>query len=91
MISLLCHGPNRKAHIWFLADQDMKMIRHVIDCYQLLALRRADAGYVFFKLIVMLLPDWALRSFEPRRQSGRRSAYTCSPFYAAPTELIVFW
>jgi len=40
------------------------MIRHVIDCYQLLTLSGDYAGHVFLKRIVMLWPDEALPSLH---------------------------
>jgi hypothetical protein len=43
--------------VWLLPHENVKMVRHVIDRYQLLTLSRYDAGYVFLKLIVMLWPD----------------------------------
>ena len=40
------------------------MIRHVIDCYQLLAVSGDNASHVSLKLIVMLCPDQVLPSLH---------------------------
>ena len=40
------------------------MVRHVIDCYQLLVVSGDNASHVSLKLIVMLWPDQALPSLH---------------------------
>src|SRR5262249_30477029 len=68
----------------------MKMIRHVIDCYQLLTLSGDDAGHVFLKFIVMLSLDQALSSLHSENNLNVDLGVRIGHFYAAPTELGLF-
>ena len=56
----------RKRDVRLPADKDVKMIRHIVDGEQLLALSRDDAGHVLLQLIVVLALNQVLSALNSK-------------------------